>query len=70
MQLMCCGILKYCLRGVLGDTQRQSLFLLLDSLRKVLKESHNPAELEDIEKDLNYSLALMERDFPMAIQVP
>ena len=63
------GILKFCLRGMLGQQQRKSLFTLLDTLALVLSECHHLEDLPDLEAKLNVALALMERDFPVSIQV-
>ena len=60
------GILKFCLRGMLGQQQRKSLFTLLDTLALVLSERHHLEDLPDLEAKLNVALALMERDFPVS----
>ena len=66
---MCHNILKYCLRGALGERQRKTLFRFLDSLRDLVNEEQDIGRLETIETELNLTLALMERDFPITIQV-
>ena len=63
------GILKYCLRGMLGKKQRETFFFFLDTISKLLHESQVVSELDTLELDMNRALALMERDFPMAKQV-
>lgn len=69
MQLICKGVLKFCLRGMLADQQWTTLFYFLDMLALLLSESCKQSGIEDIESKLNDSLALMERDFPMTLQV-
>ena len=66
MQPVCCGIFKYCLRGMLGDTQRETLFFFLDTIKLACSEGITTSLAETIDER---SLALLERDFPMSIQV-
>ena len=54
---------------MLGETQRKTLFHFLDSLSLLLSESIKKSCMRDIESRLHHSLALMERDFPMTLQV-
>ncbi len=68
-QVVAQGILKYCLRGMLAQKQRDTFFCLLDVLTRVLQESHICSALDQLEQDMNEALALMERDFPMSKQV-
>lgn len=69
IQLVTMGILKYCLRGLLGDTQRETLFCLFDVLTEVLSVQIVLDDLYEIEQRLHLALARMERDFPVSIQV-
>ena len=59
LQMVCKGMLKWCLRGLLGQT---------DSLSLLLLEEHDEQSIMDAET-LNESLALLERDFPISLQV-
>ena len=68
-KVACQGILKYCLRDMLGPQQRQSLFKLLDAITEVLSERHDRAKLGELAQRLNVALALLERDFPRPLQV-
>lgn len=63
------NILKFCLRGLLADCQRKTLFTFLDAIRKLLAEGIKSCDLQLLEEEINMSLALMERDFPISIQV-
>lgn len=54
---------------MLGETQRKALFHFLDSLSLLLSESIKKSNVRDIESRLHHSLAQMERDFPMTLQV-
>ena len=63
------GILKYCLRDMLAKKQRETFFFFLDTMSKVLQEFHDEAKLDDLEADVNLSLAFLERDFPVSKEV-
>ena len=68
MKLAARGILKYCLRGMLGNNQRNTLFFFLDTIALLTAETQN-LNLDDLEERVHLSLAMMERDYPMSIQV-
>ncbi len=67
--IVCHGILKYCLRDMLGSKQWKTLFFLLDTLNSALAESHQLAEFGPLREQLNTALAILERDFPISVQV-
>ena len=69
VQLVAKNILKFCLRGMLKDRQRLTLFQFLDALRKILSEKIKEEDMQQLEMEVNEALALMERDFPVDIQV-
>ena len=65
-QLVSTNILKYCLRGLLGNQQRQSLFLFCSVLVQIIMcgvSKH--ASLQQLEFEVHHSLSLLERDFPV-----
>ena len=66
---MCHGVIKFCLRGLLPKRQEDTLFLFVDAITSVLAESHNRTELNKLNEDLHTAIALLERDFPVSIQV-
>jgi hypothetical protein len=66
--LGCCGILKFCLRGMLGSKQRSTLFMLFDVLRSVCSEKVSYESMEVVEEKTHLVLALVERDFPLSMQ--
>lgn len=68
LQLVSQGILKYCLRGMLGASQKQTLFLFLDATAKLLQEHEDLRQIAELE-EMNQALALLGRDFPASIQV-
>ena len=57
------GILKYCLRGLLGDLQRRTLFELCDVVVLLSSDAVNIQNLDSIEHRV---LSLLERDFPVS----
>ena len=69
LQIATHGILKYCLRGLLGKQQRNTLFFVLDTLTDVLAESMKLDSLPKLQDKMNTALAMLERDFPIALQV-
>ena len=69
LQIATHGILKYCLRGLLGKQQRNTLFFVSDTLTDVLAESMKLDSLPKLQDKMNTALAMLERDFPIALQV-
>ena len=68
-QVLTNGVLQYCLRDLLGPTQRQTLFMLCNVLRQMTRKTIDPSKIEDMEANIHQCLALMERDFPVSLQV-
>lgn len=62
------GILKFCLRGMLGKNQRQTLFELLDVLSHLCHDEQDPSLLDQLESSVNVVCAKLERDFPISVQ--
>ena len=63
------GVLKYCLRDMLGSTQRQSLFNFLDVLSLLCAEEVDMQAHENLNSTVHKALVLIERDFPLSLQV-
>ena len=63
------GILKYCLKDLLGETQRKALYKFLDVAAQLLAEKLNLDELPSLLNEVNLSLAQLEKDMPMTVQV-
>ena len=63
------SILKYCLRGLLGKRQRQSLFFFCDVLSRLCAEVVDISLVNLLEDDVHRSLSLLERDFPVSLHV-
>lgn len=68
-QLACNGILKFCLRGMLGRKQRSTLFKLFDVLESICAEDILADSIDALEQQVHTVLALIERDFPVSMQV-
>ncbi|XP_021354483.1 uncharacterized protein LOC110450989 [Mizuhopecten yessoensis] len=62
------GILKFCIRGLLGNLQRRTLFMLLDCFSDICCEHQSLDELDELEGRFNTALARLERDFPITLQ--
>lgn len=54
---------------MLQDQQRNTLFRFLDALRHLLAECISEQSIPQLQIEMNEALALMERDFPIDIQV-
>ena len=67
-QVVCSGILKFCMRDLLGK-ERMTLFALCDVLISARQEELSIDVMDDLEVSLHRSLALLERDFPASINV-
>ena len=61
--------LKYCLGDLLGEKQRTTLFELCDAISLLTKEVISSTELDSIEYKVHRALALIERDFPVSLNV-
>ena len=54
---------------MLGRKQQGSLIYFFDAIKSALAESHDVTKISKLKDELNIALALMERDFPISIQV-
>ena len=54
---------------MLGRRQQETLFYFFDCLTAILAESHVRDNLDKLRNDFNTALAMLERDFPLSIQV-
>ena len=66
--ILTCGILKYYLRD-LEERQRATLFELCDVISLLTKDAISSTELDAIEYRVHRVLALIERDFPVSLNV-
>ena len=63
------GVLKFCLRGMLGRNQRKTLYKLFDLLQCICDDQVNNDSIDELEEEVHTVLALIERDFPVSMQV-
>ena len=69
MKIVVDGILKCCLRDMLGDEQHVTLFNVLDILSMLCKETQTTPSIESLLQKIPEMYAQLERDFPVSIQV-
>ena len=63
------GILKFCLRKILSSKQRLTLFTLFDVIRDLCSEDIDIRCIDELEKRVHHALVLLERNFPLSLQV-
>ena len=63
------GILTFALKDCLGKQQRVSFFKLLQALSQILAPNITQDEANKLAENINLDLALVERDFPISVQV-
>ena len=69
LQIASQGLLKFCLRNLLGFEQRQAIFKFLDLCSMLLAEVHSQSEVNELLKEANLALAILEKNMPITIQV-
>lgn len=68
-QIVSQGVMKYCLKGLLGNEQRKAVFQYVDVCCKILAEKQSVSDVPDLLAEMNSVLAILERDMPITIQV-
>ena len=63
------GILKYCIRDLLGSKQRKTVTELCEVLSQLVAEEVDMSHLDVLEYRTHRVLALLERDFPVSMNV-
>ena len=69
LQVAVRGVLKYCIRGMLGDEQNKTVVLFMDAITALCAPSQDTAKIEHLKEKVNVALARLERDFPLSLQV-
>lgn len=70
LQVATAGILKFCMRELLGKRQQDSLFTFSDAVSDVCSDKQAVGTCSvNLEDKLNHACALMERDWPVSLQV-
>ena len=69
-ELTCSNIVKFCLLGLLGKAQRTTLFKLFDILSSIYSPTVcEHCDIASLQESTHEVLALMERDFPVSLNV-
>ena len=69
-QVATSGVLKFCLRGMLGRKQRHTIFQLFDIIAELCAEDIDVQNINDIETKVHkVLLVFVERDFPLSMQL-
>lgn len=68
LQIVSQGILKYCLKGCLGENQRYAVFKFIDICTKLFAEKQTP-DVTLLIEEVNITLAHLEKYMPVTIQV-
>ena len=68
-QVVTNDILKFCLHNMLGHNQRHTLYQLVNIITQLHAEEIDIRYVDEIEKRVHHTLALIERDFPLSLQV-
>lgn len=63
------GILKFCVRGLLGKQQERTIMELCDVVAVLCSEEMSVQNMDGVEYRVHRVLSLMERDFPATIHV-
>ena len=61
--------MKFCLRGLLGQQQQTTFFRFLDLIVLLCKDSISADDISTLKEKANVTVALLERDFPITVQV-
>ena len=67
--ILASGIPKFCIRGLLGDTQRKTLYEFCNVISLLAAEGVNVSELDSLECRVHRVLPLLERDIPVSLHV-
>ena len=68
-EIICSGILKFCTRDLLGPRQQLTLYLFCDVITRLCSHDVETKSIEKLEADTHNTLALLERDFPVSLNV-
>ena len=68
-EIMCSGILKFCIHDLIGPQQQSTLFAFCDVMTRLCSHEVDAQTFENLEADTHHALALLERDFPVSLNV-
>lgn len=63
------GILKYCIRGLLGEQQESTLVEICDVVSLLCKDEVDMQSIDALEVRVHRVLSMVERDFPTCVHV-
>ena len=63
------GILKYCLKGWLGESQRCAVFKFIDVCARLLAKKQ-ALDVSTLLEEVNIAMVYLEKFMPLTIQVP
>lgn len=63
------NVLVYCISGLIGKRQEETLRLFSTMISQLIQDEHDVAQLLDFKVKSQTILALIERDFPVSLQV-
>lgn len=66
---MTSGALEWCIQGLLPPTQEKTLKCVCDVLKRMVSPVIHMSKLDELQKDTHEAFALLERDFPLTMQV-
>ena len=69
LQFVTQNVAAWCLRGLLDKQQEETLLNLFDIIKRLIQPSYRKEELPDLIADTSSAVALLERDFPLTLQV-
>ncbi len=62
-------VLLFCVRGNLGEQQESTLRKYCSALRRLIDDTQVLSNQPEIQLQVSEALSLIERDFPLAVQV-
>ena len=63
------NVAAWCLRGLLGKQQEETLFNLFGVIRRLVQPSFVKEDISQLMIDTSTAVTLLERDFPLTLQV-
>ena len=63
------GALQWCLKGMLLRKQEVTLFIVIDGIKRMTCPEITIDEINNLQNDTHVALAMLERDFPLSLQV-
>ncbi|XP_062612111.1 uncharacterized protein LOC134273911 [Saccostrea cucullata] len=68
LQFVTSGGLEWCVKGFLPPTQEETLFFLLNVLKRMITPVLKECDVQQLQDDVHTALCLLEKDFPLSLQ--